>query len=41
VATETYGRVTEAAEAAPVRARRRKSKKATRRVAKRSRKSAA
>ena len=40
VATETYGRVTDAAEAAPVRTRRRK-KKATRRVAKRSRKSAA
>ena len=41
VATETYGRVTDAAETAPVRTRRRKSKKATRHVAKRSRKSAA
>jgi Phasin protein len=41
VATQTYERVTETAPPAPVRKRRRKSKKATRRVAVRARKAAA
>jgi len=41
VATQTYERVTDTAEPAPARGRRRKPKKATRRVATRSRKAAA